>query len=551
MENPLNPANKMLPKTRILDVIKLERRDIYLLLLLMSGVGILNLAVPVAVQALINTVTMGGLLKPLLIISVMLFVFLFLSGTFYVLEMYVVELIQRRLFIRTALDSAQKAQSVEISVHDQLNMTELMNRFFEIMAIQKSAGSLLTIGVASVLQGLIGSIILVFYSAYFALVVAIVILIILFIVFAIGSNAEPTVIEESDAKYRLAAWLETIARNLNTFKFSAGLDLAMRRADQLSHQYLNKRKTHFRILLRQGMGGAFVYALAGTAMLVLGGTLVIKGQINLGQFVAAELIIFGVLASFLRFIEQLEYYYELLAGMEKVGYILDVPQEQHGSHTLPIDGPLKLSVYNLSYDYLQYTAKQSSINFELEPGKNLAILGGSGSGKSNLAELIAGLRQPSLGHIEYNKIDLRLLDLRQVRHHIGFVAAIEIIEDSILENVRIGRSDISVETVAALLDQLGLLTSITRLEQGLETELTPTGAPLSTTQSRLLVLARALIGRPALIVIDSLLDALSEADLDLVFEVLYRQKENTLLILTRLPHIAEKCEQVIHLQRKY
>lgn len=541
----------MLPSARILDVIKLERRDIYLLLLLMSAVGVLNLAVPVAVQALINTVTMGGVLKPLLIISIMLFVFLFLSGTFYVLEMYVVELIQRRLFIRTALDSAQKAQSAEISVHDHTNMIELMNRFFEITSIQKAAGSLLTVGVASILQGLIGSIILIFYSVYFGMVVGLVILIILFIVFAIGSKAEPTAIEESDAKYSLAAWLETIARNLNTFKFSAGLDLAMQRADQLSHHYLGKRILHFRILMLQYMGGVFVYAVAGTAMLALGGTLVLTGRINLGQFVAAELIIFAVLASFLRFIGQLEYYYELLAGIDKVGYIQDVPQEQSGMHTLPVTGPLRLGVYNLSFDYLQFTANQPGINFELEPGKNLAILGGSGSGKSNLAELITGLRQPSVGHIEYNKIDLRLLDLYQVRKHIGFVAAIEIIEGTILENVRIGRSEIPVEAVASLLDKLGLLVSITNLEQGLETVLTQNGSPLSTTQTRLLMLARALIGNPALIVIDSLLDALSDTDLALVCDVIFQQKQSSLLILTRFPYIAEKCEKVIELQGKH
>jgi len=539
--------DKPRPLQRALDIVRVERSDIYLLILLMTGVGLLNLAVPVSVQALINTVTMGGLIKPLLVISIMLFTFMFLSGVFYVLEMFVVELIQRRIFLKTALDASRKAQSVDRIAHDQLNMSELMNRFFEITAVQKATAMLLTTGMASVLQGVIGCLVLVTYSLYFGVVIVLVLLFISVIVFVIGRKAEATAIEESNAKYQVAAWLETIAHNLNTFKFSAGLDLVMKRADDLSANYLDKRKKHFRILATQYIGGALLYSLAGTLMLALGGALVIRGQINLGQFVAAELIIFAVLASFLRLIGQLEYFYDLLAALDKLGYIENLAIEKQGVHLLKGQDPLALSVSNVSYEYLPRAPVLQGVSFTLAAGESLAIVGPSGSGKSTLAEILTGLRTPTTGHLEYNSIELCLLNLHQVRKHIGFVSKVEIIEDSILENVRIGRSDISVESVTALLEELGLMQTVNNLEKGLETRLTPSGAPFSTTEARLLVLARAIAASPALLVIDCLFDALGEEDLDLAYRAIAHRSACTLIVLTRFDHIAAKFGRSIRL----
>ena len=546
MADNFNYGNRS-PLARVVETLSLERTDIRLLLVLITGVGLLNLAVPVAVQALINTVTMGGLLKPLAVISIMLLMFLVLAGTLYLLEMYVVEMIQRRLLVRTALDAAVKAQSAEITIYDQTNMAEIMNRFFSVISVQKSAATLLTTGISSLLHGVIGSLILVFYSVYFGIVVAVIFMILAVIVFVIGRRAEPTAIDESQAKYDLAAWLETIASNLNTFKFTAGLDLARRRIDALATNFLIKRTEHFRILVSQYIGGILLYALGGTSMLALGGMLVIQGSINLGQFVAAEIIIFTVLASFLRLIGQLEYFYDLLASMDKLGVLQDLPQERRGAGTISVNQPIGLAVHDLAYDYLSNTIRQSGISFQVAPGGRLAILGSSGSGKSNLAELLTGLRQPVSGRVEYNGIDLRLLDLQEIRRHIGFVGANETFEDSVFENVRVGRVNITVEQVSRMLSQLGLLDAIARLDQGLDTKLTASGAPLSSSETRLLMIGRALIARPALLIIDSLLDPLGEEDRKRAFDVILQHAECTLVLFTRIPEIAAQCDQVLHL----
>ncbi|MGG7054481.1 ATP-binding cassette domain-containing protein [Nitrosomonas sp. ANs5] len=550
MASTHHPTSRIRPTARMVDIIRLEKSDIIILLALMLGVGMINLAVPITIQTFINTVTMGSLIKPLVIISFMLFVFLTLVGFLYALEFYVVELIQRRLFVRTAFNIAEKISMARLHMYERNNMVELVNRFFEVTTVQKSLGTLLTTGIATIFQGLTGSVLLIFYSVYFGVMAIIIIMIILFIVFVIGKRGEMTAIDESHAKYSLAAWLETIARSLNTFRFSSGESFAMQHVDVLSKHYLEKRQSHFRILFSQLIGGVFIYAVGGTTMLALGGVLVVTGEINLGQFVAAELIIFTVMASFLRFIGQLEYYYDLLAGLDKLGIIQDLPQERTNGSPVQITGPLKLELFEVCTEAASDRMITNDITFKLEAGKNIAILGADGSGKSKLAQVIVGLRQPVHGRVQLNNIDLNLLNIEAIRKHIVLLHKVEIIEASIRDNVKIWKSDTDIETISAILEQLGLLDAITHLEHGPETWLHFSGTPLNRDQAKLLMIARAVIAQPALLLINELLDTLEQESLDKALAAL-RNQPFTLVILTRSSTIANQCERVISLEAKY
>ena len=169
------------PADRLLELIRLEKKDLITLPFLVFAYGVISIATPVSVQALVNVVNMGAVLQPLFVISLILFVLLLLSGALYVFEGFIVELIQRRIYIRTAIDTAQNTQKVEISLYDKENPVELINRFFDVDTIQKSAATLLTISLISLLQVIIGSIILLFYSVYFAFVVMMIIGFLIFI----------------------------------------------------------------------------------------------------------------------------------------------------------------------------------------------------------------------------------------------------------------------------------------------------------------------------------------------------------------------------------
>lgn len=538
------------PVERLFEIIKLERQDIHLLIMLTFGYGLLGISTPIAVQALVNIVTMGGVLQPLFVVSIILFTLLLLAGALYVFEAYVVELIQRRLFIRTALNTASNTQGVDISIHDDTNLVELMNQFFDISTVQKSASTLLTVGLTAFLQGFIGAIILIFYSQYFATIILIMLIFLAFIIFVLGNNATITAINESKAKYATAAGLETIAQNFYMFKFYNGLQRVRHLTNNLADTYLEKRAAHFRILLHQNIGGVILYAMIGTIMLALGGALVIKGQINLGQFVAAELIIFGVLAAFVRFISKLEHFYGLLAALDKIGELDDLPQEMLGKHQIDNRNISHLGACRLSFNYSPRIQPIQDVSFNLAKGESLAVLGASGAGKSTLVKIITGLKTPSIGHIKFDGNDLRQLNQNSLRNLIGLANKVEVTKGSVLENILLGRSTIALSTVNLVLNELGLLEDFSNLENGLDTQLTAFGAPLSTTQLQRLMLARAIVGKPNLLIIDGLLDNLSSEELNSVLSLLSQHKADwMLMVTTRFEHIADKFNSTLVLKQ--
>lgn len=542
--------NQKSPITRLFEFVKLEKKDIYLLVILTFGYGVLGIATPIAVQALVNIVTMGGVLQPLYIVSFILFVLLVLSGALYVFEGYVVELIQRRLFVNTALNVASNAQGIDSTVYDHSNPVEFMNRFFDISIIQKATATLLTVGLAALLQGLIGSVILIFYSLYFAVLVLILLTTLAFIIFILGNRAINTAIEESKVKFETADCLESIARNFHISKFYNGLERSKRITNVLATKYLSKRKDHFSTLLFQNIGVVILYAVIGTLMLALGGWLVIKGQINLGQFVAAELIIFGVLSAFVRLISKLEYFYDMLAGLDKVGFLDDLPQEDLGSHEIPSDSFNYIEAFNITFRYSERLTLINDLSFKLAQGESIAILGESGVGKTTLVGLMTGLRKPTAGYIEFGGNDLRQLDLNALRNAIGIAGRIEVMEGSIIENVVLNRENITLNHVNLILSELGLQNDFAKLEKGLDTTLTAFGAPLSTTQLQRLMLARAMVGEPKLMIIDGLLDNLTKVELDAVLRLLEKQKAKwMLMVTTRFEPIATRFHTTITLNQ--
>ena len=540
----MNEHSKSSPHERLSKLIKSEKDDLFILFYLIIGYSLLSIATPVAVQTLVNNVTMGGVIEPLVVISIILFGLLVLSGLLYVLEAYVVELIQRRLFVKTAMQVAHKTQGAVIRIYDKANPVELVNRFFDITTVQKSIAVLLTVGFIAAIQIVIGSIILVFYSFYFAVIVIMLLLFFWFILAVLGKNATKTAIDESKAKYATAAWLESIAGNFYLFKFYNGLHRAESITNKLANQYLTKRAAHFSHLLSQTFGAVIFYAFIGTAMLATAGLLVVNGQINLGQFVAAELIFFGVLAAFVRLVSKLGDYYDTLAALDKIGILEDLPQEEIKVNHTTLDHLDSLTANAVSFAYSDRIHPIQNISFNLKKGESLAIIGISGSGKSTIVDLITGLRLPLQGQIEFNGVDLRQINRQVLRNKIGIATKVEVVEGSILENIQLGNTEISMHEINEVLKELHLMDDISKLKHGMDTVLTGFGAPLSTTQLQRLMLVRAIVTNPELLIIDGIIDNLNPEQTKFVIDYLNKRNNDWMLLLTtRSQAIATQFDQ--------
>jgi len=494
------------PYRRLIRLFADDRRDIGLVLLFSAAVGILALATPITVQALVNFVSFGGLVQPLVVLGVLLFGFLTLAGAIRTLQSYVIEILQRRLFVRVLADLSVRLPHVAADCYDRASGPELVNRFFDIVIVQKVAAMLLLDGASVVLQVLVGLVILAFYHPFLLAFDVLLILAIVFVVFVLGRGAVQTAIAESRAKYAVAAALEEIARYPVVYKLAGAADFARQRANSLGIEYVVARRKHFSILLRQIIGFIVSQVIAATALLTLGGFLVIKGQLTLGQLVAAELIVSGVLASLAKLGKTLESVYDLLAAVDKLGQLLDLPLERDsGAAYFNGDDGVLVELRDVTFGFPNSRPVISNFSLRLSPREHVCIVGRHGTGKSLLADLLIGLRTPTGGSIQLGGADLRELNLRTIREHVALVRGIEIVEGTVEDNVRLGRDAISPQAVCDALKRVGILDRIRELPDGLATRLVSTGAPLSPGDAGRLMVARAIVGWPKVLIIDDLM----------------------------------------------
>ncbi len=514
-------------------------------------VGALALASPVAVEALVNTVAFGRYLQPVVILAILLFTFLAFAAAMRALITFMVEVLQRRLFIRIVEDLAYRLPRVRQQAFDEAHGPELVNRFFDVVTLQKSITALLLDGIFIVLQTAIGMVVIAFYHPFLLGFDFVLLIMIAFIILGLGRGAIKTAIKESKAKYAVAAWLEELTNHPTAFKLHAGAQFALERADHLAINWLSARRAHFRIVMRQILFALAVQAIAATALLGLGGWLVLLGELTLGQLVAAELIVMIIVGSYAKLGKHMESFYDLMASVDKLGHLFDLPIEPHDKlFHLRDTVPATVSVREVDYMYGMDGSQKviDDLSFQLRAGESVAVVGPSGSGKSTLVDLISGLRQPNSGHVELDGVDLRELRPDSLREHLALARGTEIFHGSIDENVRLNRPQISALDVRESLSAVGLLDELLRLPNGLNTQLQTDGAPLTASQATRLMLARAIIARPRLLLIDGTLDALPDDTLLTVLNNLTQHDVPwTLLVTTGRRVVIDACSRVVQL----
>lgn len=311
---------------------------------------------------------------------------------------------------------------------------------------------------------------------------------------------------------------------------------------------MDARKKHFRIVLRQVLFALGTYTIATTVLLGLGGYLVIVGQLSLGQLVAAELIVLLILTSFAKLGKHIESFYDLLASMDKLGQLLDLPLTPHDTmYHLPASGPAELHLQKIQ---LAVPGQQlfSNLSLRIPAGESLAVWGPSGTGKSWLADFCCGLRQPDDGVIELDGIDLREIRPDLIQQQVSLARGIDVFAGSIAENIHLNRSRVTAADIRAVVGWLGMDDGIAELPAGMATILQTGGNPLSSGQLQRLMLARALVAHPRLVIVDGALDALEVTDARSVIEAVHAAQQSTLLVLTKRREIAELCRRAVNLR---
>lgn len=510
------------PLKRLLGITRPDRGDILALLVFALVEGILTLAAPLAVEALVNTVAFGRYLQPVVMLSLLLLVFLLFAAGLRILRAVVAEIMQRRLFVRIAEDLGQRLPRVQAEAFDGHYGPELVNRFLDTSNIQKTVSMLLMDGVSLVISAIVGMAVLAFYHPFLLGFDIVLLALMAFTVFVLGRGAIQTSQYESKAKYYVTSWLEELVRNPLAFSMHGGQRYAVDRTDKLTVDYLDYRRKHFSVLMRQIVFALFMQAIASTVLLGLGGWLVISKELTLGQLVAAELIVTVIVGAFAKLGKHMESYYDLMASVDKVGNLLDLPMEHPGGHVqIDAAGPARIELKGVSIGVEGHTIV-NEFSGTIAVGGTTLVSGGAGSGKSLLMDVLSSRRKILAGAIEIDGHDITQLDHETLRQQIGFARDVEIFHGTLAENVHLYRPQIRSNDVRDALQFVGLLDEVRHLPEGADTVLDSDAKPLSRTQALRLMIARAIVGRPRILMIDGTLDGLPDG---VSFELMERLTE--------------------------
>jgi putative ABC transport system ATP-binding protein len=537
------------PISRIVELARLERRDVWVVVVYATFVGLLTLTVPLAGQALVSTVAFGTILQPLFVLALVLLVGTLFSALFQAVQTWVVEVIQWRILLRLSSDLAYRLPRLTRRVLDSSNAPTLVNRFFDVFTVQKTASWLLLDGLGIVLTASVGMLLLASYHPILLAFDIAIIVVAAVVLLGLGRGGEKSAIKESKAKHHLASWLEEIAGHRYVFRESPARAFAWGKTDLLTREYLHARQKHFKVIFRQIVGSLALQAIAQTALLSVGGYLVMKEQLTLGQLVAAELAVGAIVSSIAKIGRYLDNLYDMLAAVEKVGSLLDLPTESgdHGALT-PIDGVPVLRVKSLSVPGAGISGLLTNLSLEVHRGDFISLVGGPGTGKTRLAECFIGMVTPAAGAIEVWGNDLRDVGLEDIRHHIRVVGRPEIIDGTLAENIALGRPDVPHSRVRDTLRELRVDTLFDWLPNGLDTSLLSGGVRISETQASAVALARALVNPPDLLVLDGALDHLAPSFREsLVADIRRLLGTGALMVMTQHPDLARLCGTTIQL----
>lgn len=538
---------------KLFGLIRLEKKEITALYLLSILSGLIQLSLPLGIQAIINFAIVATGKKQLpasmWVLIVLVVAGVLFTGMLKINQMKIVEKIQQKLFTRYAFEFSQRIPKLNIKSIDTYHLPELVNRFFDIPTLQKSIAKLLLDIPTAVIQLFFGLILLAFYNSVF-IVFGLLLLVILYLILYISSpKGFEASLKESNYKYNIAGWIQEIARGIKTFKFSNKYNFHLDKTNHLLEGYLGSRTKHFEILKIQYWSLIVFKILITASMLIVGGILLIQQQINIGQFIAAEIIILTILNAVEKLIVSLETVYDVLTSVEKINKITEKPLETDGSFQFQKDKGIAIEAKGLSFGFDEIRILEN-INFSIQAGQKVAIMGDGDSGKTVLLRLLTGAFQEFDGSLTFNQVPINNYNLDSLRSHIGvYLQKQDIFSATLWENLTLGNPNIQEQEVLGLFKILGLQEFFGSLKRGFDTPLEPTGKKLSSSIVQKLLITRALINQPSMLLLDEPLKLIAEDQKQTLQNYLFGLDNVTILFTTRDQEIASKCDMVIVLEK--
>ncbi len=543
---------KPTPLKRLINLLQMDKRDISQVFFYAIFAGLVSLSLPLGIQAIINLIQSGRVSVSWIVLVVIVIIGVGLVGILSIMQLRITENLQQKIFVRSSFEFGYRLPKIKFEELYNQYPPELANRFFDTITIQKGASKLLIDFSTALLQIGFGIILLSLYHPLF-IFFGIILIFLLFIIFKFSySSGLETSMKESKYKYKVVGWLQEIARNNFSFRKRSNFEFALNKNDILVEEYLKYRERHFNIIKRQYSQLIIFKVIITAGLLLIGGYLVLNQQMNIGQFVAAEIIILLVINSVEKIVVGLETLYDVLTAVEKIGQITDLDTEitSQDSNTICYNN-ITLEAENIKYKFPDSPDFiLNHVNLKIENEEKILLEGNNGSGKTTFMRVLCGLLEPTSGSFFINDDTYRKIDLDQYRSQIGTILSGETpFEGTILENITFKNPNITQEQIKWAIESVKLGNLIKSLPKGLETKIFPEGRQLSSSDAQKILLARCIISKPKVLFFEEALDKMDTKIAQEIIDFL-TDKENkwTLIVASKNKYWKEKCTRTITMQ---
>jgi ABC-type bacteriocin/lantibiotic exporter with double-glycine peptidase domain len=317
------------PWQRLVRLLYYERTTINYIYIYAMLIGFIGLSLPLGTSAVFNLLSNGAMYSSTYILIAVILVGIVVGGLLLIGQLTLVEFIEQKIFTKAALEFAFRLPLIRKKALEGENPAELVNRFFDILTIQKGLTKLLVDIVAAAVQIFFSVILLSFYHPVFmafGMFVLVVIVLILILYYRRGVN---TSIEESEYKYEVVAYLEEVAADLDTYRGSAlKRQEVITNTDMIVANYIQARNDHFSVLKKFFISAVAMRTILMGSLLLLGSYFVVEREMTFGQFVAAEVIIVQISYAIEKLMTNLNTVFDMVTGSEKLAIVTDMEIEE-------------------------------------------------------------------------------------------------------------------------------------------------------------------------------------------------------------------------------
>lgn len=529
-------------------ILKLDKKDISSIYAFAILAGVVQLSLPLGIQTIISFLLAGSVSTSIIVLILLVVFGTFLNGLLQVRQLEIIEKLKQKIFLRYGLEFSDRLPKLNNEKLDDYYLPELVNRFFDTFSLQKGLDKLLLDLPAAIIQILLGLMLLSFYHPIFIGFGIIMLFILMLILYVTSPQGLALAMQSSDYKYQVVAWLQETARMVKSFKYSKS-DLHILKTDRLIGNHLETRTSYFRILLFQFWSLISFKIIITAAMLIVGTVLFINQQINVGQFIAADIVIITIINSIEKLIVSLDTVYDALVSVEKLGKITEAEIETGGKILLNDMGQgLSVQFKNTSFAYPNGNKILSNVNFSVAAGQFVNIAGKSGSGKSTVLRLLTGEYKNYEGNILVNGQSISNYTLDSLRDTTAVLLSNQdIFQGTLWENLTMCNIGSNLNEVNDLVIKLGLADFVQSDKEGLYMMIDPVGKRLSKQTKQKILLIRALVANHRLLLLEEPFEYLDKASADTLLVWLKNLKNTTVLIASDDEFLLKECNLTIRL----